>query len=105
MYCQWVQLNNKVLIINGHGGNINHVKVAVAKIEGKTDSYVLVASYFELMQGEIQKYTQEKTIGHAGEAETSLQLYLSPDLVNKNEVVTAKEIRANDFLPPSSYLF
>jgi creatinine amidohydrolase/Fe(II)-dependent formamide hydrolase-like protein len=72
----------------------------VAKIGGKTDSYILAASYFELIQEEIQKYTHEKTIGHVGEAETSLQLNLSPDLVNKNDVVTAKEIKANDFLPP-----
>ena len=90
----------KAVIINRHEGNINHVKVAVAKIGEKTDSYVLASSYFELIQEEIQKYTQEKTIGHAGEAETSLQLYLSPDLVNENEVATAKEIKANDFLPP-----
>jgi creatinine amidohydrolase len=95
----------KVVIINGHGGNTNHIKVAASKIGVETDSYVLAASYWELMQEEIQKYTQEKTIGHAGEAETSLQLYLSPDLVNENEVATAKEIKENDFLPPSSWLF
>ena len=39
----------KVLIINGHGGNINHVKVAVAKMGGETYSYILAASYFELI--------------------------------------------------------
>jgi creatinine amidohydrolase len=96
----------KVVVINRHGGNVNHVKAAVAKIGiEKTDSYVLTASYFELMEEEIRKYTQEKTTGHAGEFETSLQLYLSPDLVNEKEVATAKEIKINIFLSPLSYLF
>ena len=81
---------HKVLIINGHDGNIApiematrefkvsypQIKIAVLNAWWVTAGKILPTNTFEVWDG----------LGHAGEGETSMVLNLRPDLVNMKKV-------------------
>lgn len=81
---------NKVLVLNGHGGNRSSLSTAVASVrdEAGPGKVAAVTSYFDLARDEITKYRQSATGGmsHSGELETSLQMYLSAGLVHKDKI-------------------
>lgn len=81
----------KVLVVNGHGGNFV-LKPEIRRINlAYPEMIVLLApSVFESREGEDQIY--DKGVGiHAGEPETSSQLYINPAHVGDDRV---------DYLPP-----
>jgi creatinine amidohydrolase len=68
----------RVLIVNGHGGNRRPL-IALALETG-----VPVVSYWELASAEIpERFPADASIGHAGEAETSMMLAAFPELVGE----------------------
>jgi creatinine amidohydrolase len=68
----------RVLVVNGHGGNRGPL-LALALETGTP-----VVSYWELAAAEIAaRFPVDSSIGHAGEAETSLMLAAFPELVGK----------------------
>lgn len=77
---------NKILIINGHGGNPQLLRYFVqSQLEKKRD---YVVYYFDpaqdqQLQEQVAKIRKSDPAGdqHAGESETSSLLYLRPDLV------------------------
>jgi len=78
----------KILFLNGHGGN----SAAIASMRVKLSAEDGVASaigydYWNISPtSEVMEAVSESDmgyIGHSGEMETSLQLYLQPELVNK----------------------
>ncbi len=81
----------KVIILNGHGGNsgiLNSLRNKLAFEDGTpaaTYTYWEIPSVAEEMN--ILSQTDEGSIGHAGEMETSLQLYLQPELVDRGSAV------------------
>ena len=86
LYTQGVR---KILFLNGHGGN----RFIVAAMRRKLASEEGVPStvgytWWDLPQvAEELKLVSESdkgNIGHAGEMETSIQLYLQPELVDKD---------------------
>jgi creatinine amidohydrolase len=76
----------RLFFLNGHGGNIIPAKQAIFELRQKyrerDDLLLLSASYWELAQPHQEKdgYHQT-TMGHACEWETSMILWLKPDLV------------------------
>ena len=76
---------NRVLIVNGHGGNIANMNVALQKIlEECPDVKVYGTSWFIFDEvGEIREAGPHGW-GHAGEMETSVMLAIHPELV-KND--------------------
>ena len=76
----------KILILNGHGGNSAivaalHIKLAAEEgIPSLSYTYWNMPSVPEEMK--IVSQSDKGSIGHAGEIETSLQLYLQPELVD-----------------------
>ena len=76
----------RILVLNGHGGNIDTMHVALRQIHSKySDRLVAAASYWELAEKELAALAegQRKTMGHACEFETSMVLALRPDLVHR----------------------
>jgi creatinine amidohydrolase len=76
----------RLLILNGHGGNIDTMQTALRRIQPKyTDRLLTAASYWDLAQKELAALAEgpRKTMGHACEFETSMILALRPDLVRK----------------------
>ena len=76
----------KILFLNGHGGNSAIIAGLRTKLEAEKNVPVIGYTYWEL-PGVTQKMkeiseTDKGFIGHSGEMETSLQLYLQPALVD-----------------------
>ncbi len=79
----------RVLIINGHGGNIDGFHLALRQLAIDFPNALLAgASYWDLAEKEIPALLEgnRKSVGHACEFETSLMLHFRPALVRKNEI-------------------
>jgi creatinine amidohydrolase len=79
----------RVLILNGHGGNIDPLRVALRRLDRAYPRAILTgAAYWDLAAGEIAGLCEGplKQVGHACEVETSLMLHLRPDLVRRGLV-------------------
>lgn len=81
----------KILILNGHGGNRGIVDSLRFKLTYEDGIPLVGYSYWEMpsVTEKLLKLAQtdeglgkKDIIGHAGEVETSLQLYLQPELVD-----------------------
>src|SRR5438552_4020763 len=80
----------RILILNGHGGNIDTMHVALRKLQPRfRDRLVAAASYWELATQELAGLAQgqRKTMGHACEFETSMVLALRPELVHREKIL------------------
>ena len=72
-----------VLLLNGHGGNIAALTVAVNELAVELDAPIATTTYFLLAQAAIAKILEKQTgVRHACEAETSMVLALAPELVD-----------------------
>ena len=79
----------RVLVLNGHGGNIDTMHVALRRLQVRyRDRILSAASYWELAEKELAALAEgpRKSMGHACEFETSMVLALRPDLVRRDEV-------------------
>lgn len=73
-----------VLLLNGHGGNRPLIDAAVSTIgDDHPDVDIFGLTYFQLAESFIDEVRDSDTGGmaHAGEFETSLMLFIRPDLV------------------------
>jgi creatinine amidohydrolase len=79
----------RILVLNGHGGNIDTMQVALRRLHTPyPDRQVTAASYWDLAAQEMAALAEgpRKTMGHACEFETSMVLALRPDLVRRDEI-------------------
>src|SRR5437870_79212 len=79
----------RILVLNGHGGNIDTMHVALRRLQPRYRSrLVAAASYWELAEHELAGLAQgqRKTMGHACEFETSMILALRPELVHREKI-------------------
>ena len=79
----------RVLILNGHGGNIDTMQMALRRLQPRYAQRVLAAaSYWDLAARELAALAEgpRKNMGHACEFETSMMLALRPELVRKAEI-------------------
>jgi len=76
----------RILLNNGHGGNIDALNVIVGDLTRELDVPVCTASY-PLLADVAARYKeileQQGNVRHAGEAETSMLLALAPELVDR----------------------
>jgi len=70
----------KVLVINGHGGNTNSLCELAEELRSDDDIFVAVVNAFP---GRLD--------GHAGEDETSIMLYLHPELVKMERATDTQQ--------------
>ena len=81
--------HQRVLILNGHGGNIDTMQVALRRLQPKyRDRILTAASYWDLAAKELAALAEgeRKTMGHACEFETSMVMALRPELVHKDQI-------------------
>jgi creatinine amidohydrolase len=74
----------RILVINGHGGNIDPLRVALRRLDVAFPRAILTgAAYWDLAAPELAEICvgPRKEMGHACEIETSMVLYLRPELV------------------------
>jgi creatinine amidohydrolase len=88
----------RVLVLNGHGGNTDTLHVALRVLQDKyRDRLLTGASYWELAEAELAALAEgpRKGMGHACEFETSMVLALRPDLV-REELIRNDDSRYAD---------
>jgi creatinine amidohydrolase len=81
--------HKRLLVLNGHGGNIDTMHVALRRLQARyTDRQLGAASYWEIAEKELATLADgpRKTMGHACEFETSMVLALRPELVRRDEI-------------------
>jgi len=80
----------RVLIVNGHGGNIAALNSFLPDFARETSLKVRSATYFELAASELAPVLEDqKAVHHACEVETSLMLVLAPDTVKHDRLPEA----------------
>ena len=85
----------RVMILNGHGGNIDTLHVALRLLQPRFRGSLLSgASYWELADREIAALCEgpRKAVGHACEVETSMVMHLRPELVRASEIKDDVEV-------------
>src|SRR5437868_8014106 len=79
----------RVMLLNGHGGNIDTLRMALRRLQPRYLNRLLTgASYWELAEKELAAQAEgpRKSMGHACEFETSMVLALRPELVRKEAI-------------------
>jgi creatinine amidohydrolase len=79
----------RILLLNGHGGNIDTMQMALRRLQPSYRNRILsAASYWDLAARELAALAEgpRKVMGHACEFETSMMLALRPDLVRRDEI-------------------
>jgi creatinine amidohydrolase len=79
----------RVLLLNGHGGNIDTMQVALRQLQPDyRDRILSAASYWDLAAQELAALAEgpRKVMGHACEFETSMMLALRPELVQRDQI-------------------
>ncbi|MFF4915189.1 creatininase family protein [Streptomyces tendae] len=71
----------RVMVVNGHGGNDEIMRLAVKRFALRARVTVAACSYWTLTAGEDEAGRPDVTPGHAGWFETSLMLAARPELV------------------------
>src|SRR5262245_55797334 len=79
----------RLLILNGHGGNIDTMQVALRRLQPVyRDRTLSAASYWDIAEKDLAALAEgpRKVMGHACEFETSMVLALRPELVRREEI-------------------
>lgn len=85
-----VQGFRRVLLFNGHGGNIAGLDVAATELARDPGLPVAVGSYWPAVGAPIGEILEDQTtVLHACEAETSMMLAVAPDLVDAANLAAA----------------
>jgi len=87
----------RVMLLNGRGGNIDPMRVALRSLQPDYQNVLLTAaSYWAIAEQQIAEIMEGpiKHVGHACEAETSLVMHLRGELVREDEVTDN-----SDYLP------
>lgn len=85
----------RILFLNGHGGNIDPMRVAIRELQPEYPNALLVAGcYWSVADDLINEHLEgdHKFVGHACEFETSLMLHVRPDLVDQGKIANAGEL-------------
>jgi creatinine amidohydrolase len=94
----------RVLVVNGHGGNIDVIRLAARA--ARRDQGALVASvmWAQLAADEASRHARSERYGHACEIETSVALVLAPASVHADRIAEPSPAGAPDALtdPPGA---
>lgn len=81
--------HQRLLVLNGHGGNVDTMQMALRELQPDYPRHVLAAaSYWDLAAAELAALAEgpRKGMGHACEFETSMMLALRPELVRREQI-------------------
>ncbi len=70
----------RVVVVNGHGGNVDALRELCARVTRHTDGYAVPFTWFDAVDPD------EVTMGHGGPLETSALAYLHPELVREDRL-------------------
>ena len=78
----------RILILNGHGGNIAILKNVGQKLKYDKNICIATSSYWDFAMKEINDWRKSELggINHACEMETALMLHMEENIVKKNKI-------------------
>ena len=78
----------RIVLLNGHGGNRSSLEVLGQELFVEFGLTVNTLAYWDLVPDLVKslKKSKSKGMGHSGELETSLMLYLAPQWVNQRDI-------------------
>ena len=80
----------KVVLVNGHGGNIAGVVAISAELTRELDAPIATATYFVVAAAEVAAVLENQGgVMHACEAETSMMMAVAPELVDASRLSEA----------------
>lgn len=94
----------KIILLNGHGGNITPVRQALSVLSNQTENEfpanIVLATYWEVTGRPFAGATpmESPALSHACEYETSLMLHLAPNLVNMMKARRPKRPLSNGYI-------
>lgn len=94
----------RVLVVNGHGGNIDVLRLAARQARRDTGMMVASVMWAVLAQDVVAEVAEGDSYGHACDVETSVVMALLPDRVRTDRVTGQGERRSHDELtdPPGA---
>jgi creatinine amidohydrolase len=75
---------DRVVLVNGHGGNVDALREVAGQITRHDDSYAVPFTWFDSVE-------DASEMGHGGPLETSLLLATRPDLLDEERFETARD--------------
>ena len=86
-----------ILLLNSHGGQISHIDIIAKELKSEFKINIVKGTYFLFDQFKGIISSKEKDFGyHGGEFETSIMLYLFPNLVRQSKI--SKHRLSSDYL-------
>lgn len=88
----------RILILNGHGGNVDPIRIGLRELQPQYVNALLVGGSYWSVANQMIDETLEgehQFVGHACEFETSLMLHLRPELVDTKAIQPAGELVAD----------
>jgi creatinine amidohydrolase len=82
---------NEILVITGHGMNINPLHVAVTEFLGENDAHVIIKGYWQCK--EYESLLEEGEGIHATPSETAIIMHLQSELVDISKAVDERNYR------------
>ena len=80
----------RILLLNGHGGNIAALTVLVNELAPRLEAPIATATYWQLARSSFAEILEDqKSVWHACEAETSMMMALRPELVDRALLASA----------------
>jgi creatinine amidohydrolase len=79
---------DRLVIINGHGYNTFDLGVVAQRMTEEKSALCAVLDWFAMVEDVSNEICETRMEAHAGEMETSVMLYLRPDLVKMEKAVT-----------------
>ncbi len=94
-----------LLIVNGHGGNQSALQNAVNELGANQGLHPMLVRYWDLISKEIQEMrdSQPGGMGHAGEFETSLMMWLHQELVDSNRISYQETAYCDEWYSPDLF--
>jgi len=79
---------HRIVLLNGHGGNRSSLEVLGQELFVEFGLTVNTLAYWDLVPDLVRSLKQSKSkgMGHSGELETSLMLYLAPQWVSQKDI-------------------
>jgi len=100
--CRSLKANGfeRMILLNGHGGNVAPLRTLSVQL-AEEDVWALAFPYWDLIRDEMAAWGEADGafIGHGGEWETSLQLYLRPQLIAREKMARNDWPRPDEFSP------
>ena len=75
---------DRVVIVNGHGGNTDALREVTGTISREDDAYAVAFTWFDSID-------TDEAMGHGGPVETSLLLHIADDAIRETELENARE--------------